>query len=362
MSEPIKVCIDKRLPDEAQLEASNRAIAETPENLPTVHVRPLPGVYSPLTDEIAVLTGKKWQNGRTIRIRFLDGTPSLHARVEAMARQWELHANLRLDFGNHADPDVRIAFTPGGSWSYLGTDALGVPPDEPTMNYGWLTDSSSDDELSRVVLHEFGHALSAIHEHQSPEANIPWDTEAVYAYYSGPPNNWTREQIDHNIFLRYSRTITNFSAFDPASIMLYAIPNELTIGDYEVGWNRVLSETDKSFMRTVYPRGATQATELGILPPYAQASIGAHGEQDLFTFTVLDAGTFRVQTLGQTDVVVSLLGPDSQSVLVAEDDDSGAGSNAQITAQLSAGQYYIRVRHVHPTGTGSYQIGVQSVG
>ena len=29
------------------------------------------------------------------------------------------------------------------------------------MNFGWLTPSSSDDELQRVVLHEFGHFTAA---------------------------------------------------------------------------------------------------------------------------------------------------------------------------------------------------------
>ena len=34
----------------------------------------------------------------------------------------------------------------------------------------------------------------------------------------------------------YAKETTNFSAFDPKSIMLYR-PNEFTIGDFEVGWN-----------------------------------------------------------------------------------------------------------------------------
>jgi len=39
---------------------------------------------------------------------------------------------------------------------------------EPTMNYGWLKDDTDDVEYRRVVIHEFGHALGAIHEHQNP--------------------------------------------------------------------------------------------------------------------------------------------------------------------------------------------------
>ena len=105
------------------------------------------------------------------------------------------------------------------------------------MNLGWLTSETREDEYHRVVLHEFGHALGCIHEHQHPQGGIPWDKAAVYRFYSGPPNNWNQEQVDRNIFQRYDKSQTQYSKFDPKSIMLYAIPNTLTTGDFETGWN-----------------------------------------------------------------------------------------------------------------------------
>jgi hypothetical protein len=85
----------------------------------------------------------------------------------------------------------------------VGTDALSIPRSEPTMNFGWLTPESDDDEFSRVVTHEFGHALGAVHEHQNPAAEIPWDKPKVYDYYAGAPNFWTKEQVEINLFQRY---------------------------------------------------------------------------------------------------------------------------------------------------------------
>ena len=41
--------------------------------------------------------------------------------------------------------------------------------------------------------------------------------------------------------------------FDRDSIMLYAIPEELTVGTWSVGWNRTLSKTDKAFAAAQYP-------------------------------------------------------------------------------------------------------------
>jgi Astacin (Peptidase family M12A) len=209
----------------------------------------------------AVETSKKWQPGQTLRVRFLDGDSIVQQKIEAVAHQWSQYINIRFEFGNDLDAEIRISLQPGGSWSYIGTAALSIAKDQATMNYGWLNRDTSDEEYSRVVLHEFGHALGMIHEHQHPEAGIPWNRDAVYRYYM-EKNNWSREQVDNNLFAQYSKDITQFSQFDTQSIMLYAVPKELTTNGFEVGWNRYLSETDKAFMGAIYPGAAKGRTIL----------------------------------------------------------------------------------------------------
>lgn len=201
--------------------------------------------------QIVTLHGTYWRTGETIRIMMTGGTERVRERVRFYANKWLEHANLRFDFVSTEPADIHIAFTPGeGSWSYVGTYSR---LHNPSMNFGWLTDASPEAEFSRVVLHEFGHALGAIHEHQHPEVAIPWDREAVYRYYGGPPNRWSRADIDHNIFERYSHTETNFTAYDSLSIMHYPISDDLTIGRFSVPWNTSLSENDKAHMRVIYP-------------------------------------------------------------------------------------------------------------
>jgi Astacin (Peptidase family M12A) len=262
-----KICIDKILPQDMQEEARRLAISENPENKTIAMSTP------ELPEEIAIITGKKWNNGRTLRVCFLDGVPDIQKKVEKYAHEWEEFANIKLSFGNDPNAEIRISFKEKGSWSYIGTDCLGIDKAKPTMNFGWLKLDTPEDEYSRVVLHEFGHALGCIHEHQNPSTNIPWDKEAVYRLYMGPPNNWTKEQVDSNIFQRYSKTETNFTTFDKNSIMLYAIPNSLTIGDFEVGWNRILSNVDKEFMRKIYPKTHGDSTEISTIGDRAATSV-----------------------------------------------------------------------------------------
>ncbi|MCC6456593.1 MAG: hypothetical protein IT328_16685 [Caldilineaceae bacterium] len=199
---------------------------------------------------------KLWpEHQRVLHVRFLGGDPRLHERIERIARQWMAHAKIEFVFDNARDAAIRVGFVRGPSWSYIGTDALdpALDPDAPTINFGWFSPATAHDELQRVVLHEFGHVLGMIHEHQSPAAGIPWNREAVYAYYAGPPNFWSTDEVDHNIFQRYRHDQANSSEFDPASIMLYPIPPEFTDGKMSVGWNRTLSAIDREHIRHLYP-------------------------------------------------------------------------------------------------------------
>ena len=355
----IKACIDRPLPTDLLFQANRIAMAENPDNAqPSSRGTRSPGAAIDLPGSLAGLTGKLWKPGRTLRVRFLDGDPAIQKRIEPFAQEWTKYANIKFVFNNDPNAEIRISFRHSGSWSYLGTDALTIAKNQPTMNYGWLSPSTTDEEYARVVIHEFGHALGCIHEHQNPATDIPWNKQAVYDYYGGPPNNWSKEQVDTNLFTRYSADITQFSAFDRESIMLYPIPNALTEGDFEVGWNRALSPTDKSYIATLYPGVVKPENELIIDATARDAEIGAVGEIDKYTFVVTNAGSYRMETEGNLDLVMSLFGPNDETRFLAQDDDSGRRLNARIISALDPGVYTLKVRHHSERRMGGYKIGV----
>jgi serralysin len=208
-----------------------------------------------INGKAALLNAARWTPGDTIRARFLEGDESLQQRVREVAERWTAPdmADLTIQWVDSGPSEIRIAFIQGdGSWSYLGTQCRGIPEPEPTMNYGWLTPDSEDDELQRVVLHEFGHALGLIHEHQNPQGGIDWNEPAVIADLSGPPNNWDEAQIRGNVLDHYRPDAVTATPVDADSIMMYPIPASWTNDGFSADMNADLSEQDVAFIHEVY--------------------------------------------------------------------------------------------------------------
>jgi len=208
-----------------------------------------------------------WMPGEVVKFSVIDlngRESSVIDTVKKYAKIWERFANIKMEYTTKSsEAQIRISFEKGKSSSYLGRYALNIESDKNTMNLGWI--GGNADENRRVILHEFGHALGFIHEHNAAMANIPWDKEKVYTYYAGAPNFWSREMVDHNIFYKYSQTETNFSAYDANSIMHYPIDSALTTDGSSVPMNNDLSATDKQYAAIFYPFPATPPVATGTL-------------------------------------------------------------------------------------------------
>ena len=257
-NESMRICIDRVIPDEynpARAEAQRVILQNTAAEIAATRALDPSGVIHP---RAALVNFKKWENGRTLRCHFLDGDATQCKKVEAKAHIWEQYANIKFQFVPQGDAEIRISFSAdAGSWSAVGTDALierYFPRFQPTMNYGWLKADTDDQEYERVVIHEFGHALGLIHEHQSPKAKLKWNRAEVYRVFSGAPNFWNKAAIDSNILQKYLPFGISATTFDPDSIMLYMFPGSLFQDGKPTNSNTHLSDQDKAFIRQMYPK------------------------------------------------------------------------------------------------------------
>jgi len=194
--------------------------------------------------ESVVVTSKLWPVGAELDIHFFNGDEGQKSAFKARAIQWMDYANVVLKFDRPAaESEIRVQFGNSGNSSYVGNDNAGISKSSPTMR---IQNMSS-------VQHEVGHALGCVHEHQSPEATIQWNKPVVYRALGGPPNNWSREKVDHNVLNPIDADITQYTAFDPKSVMLYFFPDSWTLDGQGTVDNEAISATDGAFLSRCYP-------------------------------------------------------------------------------------------------------------
>lgn len=152
------------------------------------------------------------------------------------------------------DADIRISFDQkSGAWSTIGTECQNVKYGA-TMNFGWYD--------AATVMHEWGHALGMIHEHQNPNGNlIQWDEEKVYKWAS-ETQGWDKKTTYTNIIEKTASDELNTSVFDPKSIMLYFFPAELTKNNIGTNQNTVLSKGDIDFLASIYDSHDKESVDL----------------------------------------------------------------------------------------------------
>lgn len=215
-----------------------------------------------------------WRPGQTIKVCFKAGSRVAHERVMRVGREWMQYANVVFDFEENGAPrrcrgdgqeDIKIDFIDNkGWWSAYGTISRQRDPSMNLQFFGVDTPRYSNGqpapeaELRRVILHEFGHALGMMHEHQSPNAEcdseINWDA----AYQMGVKMGWDKEMVHAQMRQLTHLDEFNMTAVDRKSIMHYSLaPDLFKLGRNSRCWvpdNNDLSEQDRLFIAAVYPK------------------------------------------------------------------------------------------------------------
>ena len=193
-----------------------------------------------------------WDSRTVLRIYFYSGSLMVQRKIVEIAREWATLSQFRFDLVANLTqrPQIRISFNCPGYNSLVGKQNLDIADLRiPTMCLQGLDTMKNPELFRRTVLHEFGHVMGLLHELQSPVADIPWDTAKLYAYYERV-YKWKSDSVDKWVLSPYINA--EHSEFDKESIMLYAVPKEVTKENYSIPWPNKISQRDKEFIFDKY--------------------------------------------------------------------------------------------------------------
>jgi len=151
---------------------------------------------------------------------------------------------------------ARIADDPNlsGYWSYVGTDILTIPMNQPTMNLEAFTMQTPDAEFVRVIRHEAGHTIGCEHEHVRRAVVDRIDREKAYAYFQAT-QGWSRPEVDGQVLRPVEESaLIGTPKSDETSIMCYQLPGEIMKNGQPVLGGVDINGTDGGFIAKVYPK------------------------------------------------------------------------------------------------------------
>ena len=199
--------------------------------------------------------GKLWPTGSTLKVSFL-GSPSadLKEAITDLAAKWLAYGNIRFRFMKNNTTDADITILTSNERGPINECAIGTDCllDRPWESMVLTVRPEQGDYFTHTVLHEFGHALGAQHEHQHPDAEIPWNKALIHSLHIGIPG-WSAQDVEQQYFTPLPASGLLTTPYDPLSVMHYQVQPELTDGSFEIKLNTELSEKDKTFMSRAYP-------------------------------------------------------------------------------------------------------------
>jgi hypothetical protein len=360
--------------------------------------------------------GKLWQERRRLVVRFLKPRSDpwsmfLRAKVREIAPSWSDYADLPMQFVETDDPpaDITVNFSPyrdpDGTFhdyrtynSLIGNTSANVKPGWASLNLVFPPElAAADDpvwgaaEIRRLILHEFGHAIGLIHEHQRADREIFWDEAQLrtfardnWGWVATPRSDLVASQV-LDPYKPKGRLIG--TVFDRKSVMMYRFQKGLAWSDaahripFESCRNTVLSPGDKVAAATAYPPVGIVADPeqlLGVGLATRDGHVSQVGVVVPFRVPCRPGERLRVEVAGPMPALVAWLrnpqrprNPDDPqpppNILGAAETPSGGGSAVlDVVVPVKddpndeqPGFLFLEVRHRWPLqGTGDFTISI----
>lgn len=229
-----------------------------------------------------------WPAGQRLIVAVYGGRYEVWRDVSAIADEWSKYANVVFDFGLDAKTNTARMWDPSDPKPNFAHIRIRLDIDSPNIRYSAVGREATLPEFSTGsmvlggiaarhgtwtaidrgdILHEFGHALGFLHEHQRPECASefrrtpgPHGEPTIFDIYKSQ-FNWDRGQVETNLFVSATyktsftgkpqkKSLFNYPTPDP---VLPALVNGTKGPCYTRVRNTMLSATDIARAREDYP-------------------------------------------------------------------------------------------------------------
>ena len=185
---------------------------------PTSPTSPAGSLLTPTS--LAVLTQIFWgPAGVRLTVGFLDRpSAQLRRRILSHMNAWGAWANVQFT-ETKMIPQARIArLRDDGYWSYLGTDVLSIPADEPTMNLDKLHHEHARFRISPSHPGWTGYMLGLPHEHRRKAIVNRIDREKAIKEFMRT-QGWSRQEVIEQALTPFDTWSQGDGGHDENSIM-----------------------------------------------------------------------------------------------------------------------------------------------
>jgi len=206
-----------------------------------------------------------WKPEKKLKVSFTpDVDPKLVEEILFVANEWSHHCSISfVEEKKYQLSDIYISFKKDfGFYSSIGLQSkVLISKNKPSMNldpnWGLVSGFSTKNQFKylyckSLVIHEFGHALGLIHEHQREDR--PFNINVKYVKHNfeklGMPSYKAAKE---NIIDTYPNIHVDKSKFDYKSIMIYPFGKKVILEKLNIEIPYTLSKKDKIKIGKIYP-------------------------------------------------------------------------------------------------------------